>query len=176
MAGILDSSRFRYFLSEELGISPRDIQTMVLGGHGDTMVPLKNYTSIGGVPIQTFIAMKKITPERLDEIVHRTRKGGEEIVNLLKVGSAFVAPACSAIAMVESYLKDEKRMLPCCAQMNGEYGLNGVYGGVPVVIGSQGVEQIVELPLDEEEKSAFDKSMASVAGVCELCRSLGFDC
>lgn len=177
MAGILDSSRFRYFLAEELKISPRDVQTMVLGGHGDEMVPLKTYTSVSGVPISTLIQMGYITEQRLDEIVKRTRTGGGEIVNLLQKGSAFVAPASSAITMVEAYLRDEKRLMPCCAYITNEYGVTDPgYGGVPVIIGEKGVEKVVELPLSGEEKAAFAKSIAAVAETRNACRALGYDC
>eukprot|EP01053_Blabericola_migrator_P006420 Blabericola_migrator_1__6419@NODE_3237_length_1923_cov_351_242996_g2028_i0_p1_GENE_NODE_3237_length_1923_cov_351_242996_g2028_i0NODE_3237_length_1923_cov_351_242996_g2028_i0_p1_ORF_typecomplete_len328_score64_44Ldh_1_C/PF02866_18/8_9e42Ldh_1_N/PF00056_23/1_7e40Ldh_1_N/PF00056_23/6_5e03Glyco_hydro_4/PF02056_16/0_02Glyco_hydro_4/PF02056_16/0_00067UDPG_MGDP_dh_N/PF03721_14/0_014AlaDh_PNT_C/PF01262_21/0_069Glyco_hydro_3_C/PF01915_22/0_26Glyco_hydro_3_C/PF01915_22/1_9e03_NODE_3237_length_1923_cov_351 len=176
MAGILDTSRFRYFLAQELGVSTRDIQAMVLGGHGDDMVPLRNYTSVAGVPLMTLIKMGRISEARVAEIVQRTRMGGGEIVGLLKMGSAFVAPASSAIAMVEAYLRDEKRILPCCAYLNGEYNVSGMYGGVPVVIGAGGVEQILELPLEADEKNAFERSMAAVAELREVCLKAGHAC
>lgn len=159
MAGILDTSRFRHFLGEALGVSPRDINSLVLGGHGDAMVPLVECTSVAGVPLTKLIESKMISQAKVDEVVQRTRMGGGEIVNLLKTGSAFIAPASSALQMVESYLKDEKRMLPCCAQMQGEYGYKNLYGGVPVIIGKGGVEKILELPLSKSSMDDFHTSM-----------------
>src|SRR5258705_3693907 len=162
MAGVLDSTRFRSFLAAEIGVSIEDIQAMVLGGHGDTMVPLVRYSTVGGIPIEKFIVK-----ERLEQIVQRTRDGGAEIVALLKTGSAFYAPAASAIAMAESYLKDKKRMIPCAAMLNGEYGVKGLYIGVPVVIGAGGVERIVEVEFNAEEKAMFDKSVAAVKSLID---------
>lgn len=162
MAGVLDSARFSYFLSEEFKVSIEDITTFVLGGHGDTMVPLPRYSTVGGVPLPDLIKMRWTTQERIDKIVERTREGGAEIVNLLKLGSAFYAPASAAIKMADSYLKDKKRVMPCAAFLNGQYGVKGVYVGVPVVIGSKGVERIVEISLNKEEKAAFKKSVSSV--------------
>ena len=170
MAGVLDSSRFRYFLSEEFKVSVEDVTAFVLGGHGDDMVPSQRYSTVAGVPLPDLVKMGWTTQARLDAIIERTRKGGGEIVNLLKTGSAFYAPAASAIAMAESYLKDKRRVLPCAAQLNGEYGVHGIYVGVPVVIGAKGVERIVEVALDAEEKAMFDKSVASVKGLVEACK------
>lgn len=174
MAGILDSSRFRYFLADALKVSPRDVSTMVLGGHGDDMVPLKSFTSVNGIPLSSIIKMGWITEEKVDQIVQRTRVGGGEIVGLLKMGSAFVAPATSALQMVEAYLRDEKRLLPCCAHLNGEYGLKGTYGGVPCIVGANGVERIIEIPLEGAEKDMFQKSMQSVQALREAAQKLGF--
>lgn len=162
MAGVLDSARFRFFLSEEFGVSVEDVSTFVLGGHGDTMVPLVRYSTVGGVPLPDLVKMGWSTQEKIDKIVQRTRDGGAEIVNLLKTGSAFYAPAASAIAMAESFLKDKKRVLPCAAKLNGEYGVKGLYIGVPVVIGAKGVEKIVEIELNAEEKKMFDHSVNAV--------------
>ena len=157
MAGVLDSSRFRLFVAEELGVSIQDVNALVLGGHGDDMVPLTRYCSVGGIPLD-----KLIPKDRLDAILERTRKGGGEIVALLKTGSAFYAPATSAIAMAESYLKDQKRVLPCAALLEGEYGINGYYMGVPVIIGAGGIEKILPIDLTAEEKAMFEKSFTSV--------------
>lgn len=162
MAGVLDSGRYRHFLAEELNLSVKDIQAFVLGGHGDSMVPLPRYTTIAGVPLSDLIAKGLISQERVDAIIDRTRNGGGEIVNLLKTGSAFYAPAASAIAMAESYLLDQKRILPCAAWLKGEYGVSDLYVGVPVIIGSQGVEKILELDLNPEEKEAFNQSVTGV--------------
>lgn len=162
MAGVLDSSRFSHFLAEEFAVSIEDISSFVLGGHGDTMVPLVRYSTIAGIPVPDLIKMGWSTQERIDAIVDRTRNGGGEIVNLLKTGSAFYAPAASAVAMAESYLKDKKRILPCAAFLNGEYGMQNIYVGVPVIIGKNGVERIVEIELNSEEKAAFEKSANSV--------------
>jgi malate dehydrogenase len=162
MAGVLDSARFRFFLSEEFGVSVEDVSAFVLGGHGDTMVPLTRYSTVGGVPLPDLVKMGWSTQEKIDKIVQRTRDGGAEIVNLLKTGSAFYAPAASAIAMAESFLKDKKRVLPCAAKLNGEYGVKGLYIGVPVVIGAKGVEKIVEIELNAEEKKMFDHSVNAV--------------
>jgi len=172
MAGVLDSARFRAFLAEEFKVSVEDVTAFVLGGHGDTMVPLPRYSSVGGIPLPDLIRMGWTTQKRIDEIVQRTRDGGAEIVGLLKTGSAFYAPATSAIMMAESYLKDKKRILPCAAYCDGQYGLKGVYVGVPVVIGAGGVERIVEIPLDKGEQEAFAKSVASVEGLITVAQSL----
>jgi malate dehydrogenase len=166
MAGVLDSARFRLFLAQELGVSVEDVTAFVLGGHGDTMVPLVRYSTVAGIPLPDLVKMGWTTQERLDAIVQRTRDGGAEIVNLLKTGSAFYAPAASAIAMAESYLKDQKRVLPCAAHLTGQYGVDDLYVGVPVVIGAGGVERIVEIALDDAERAAFDKSVAAVRSLC----------
>ena len=172
MAGVLDSARFRTFLAAEFDVSVEDVTAFVLGGHGDTMVPLPRYSSVGGVPLPDLIKMGWTTQKRIDEIVQRTRDGGAEIVGLLKTGSAFYAPATSAIMMAESYLKDKKRILPCAAYCDGQYGLKGVYVGVPVVIGAKGVERIVEIPLDKGEQDEFAKSVAAVEGLIAVAKSL----
>jgi malate dehydrogenase len=172
MAGVLDSARFRYFLAEELGVSVRDVHAMTLGGHGDDMVPLVRHSTVGGVPLPDLVKMGWMSQEKLDAIVERTRKGGGEIVALLKTGSAFYAPASSAIAMAESYLKDQKRILPCAAYLTGQYGVNGTYVGVPCLIGSNGVERIVEVAFDEAEKAMFAKSLASVNGLIDACKQI----
>jgi malate dehydrogenase len=172
MAGILDSARFRYFLAEEFKVSVEDVVASVLGGHGDTMVPLIRYSSVSGIPIPDLIKMGWTTQKRIDEIVQRTRDGGGEIVALLKTGSAFYAPAASAIVMAESYLKDKKRVLPCAAYLNGEYGVKGMYIGVPVVIGAGGVERIVELQLTAEEKAMFEKSVGAVKTLVDVTKKL----
>jgi malate dehydrogenase len=162
MAGILDSARFRYFLAQEFGVSVEDVTAFVLGGHGDTMVPLVRYSTVAGIPLPDLVKMGWTTQERLEKIVQRTRDGGGEIVGLLKTGSAFYAPASSAIQMAEAYLRDKKRVLPCAAWLDGQYGVKDLYVGVPVVIGAGGVERIVEISLDPEEKAAFDKSVGAV--------------
>lgn len=162
MGGILDSARMRTFLAKELNVSVEDVTTFVLGGHGDTMVPLPRYTTIGGIPLPDLVKMNWITDKRINEIVDRTSNGGGEIVNLLKTGSAFYAPALSAMAMAESYLKDKKRLLPCAAWCQGEYGLHDIYVGVPVIIGKNGVERIIELPLTKEEQDLLNKSADAV--------------
>lgn len=162
MAGVLDSARFRYFLADEFGVSVEDVTAFVLGGHGDTMVPLIRYSTVAGIPLPDLIEMGWSTQEKIDAIVDRTRKGGGEIVALLKTGSAYYAPASAAIAMAESYLKDKKRVLPCAAKLNGEYGINGLYIGVPVVIGAGGAEKIVEIKLNDDEQAMFDSSVAAV--------------
>jgi len=162
MAGVLDAARFRTFLSWELGISREDITTMVLGGHGDDMVPLTKFSTANGISLETLIDIGMITRNRLDEIINRTRKGGGEIVGLLGTGSAFYGPALSAITMVESYLYDKKRLMPCATLLNGEYGVNGLFVGVPVVIGCMGVEKIIELPLSNDEKELLSQSILSV--------------
>jgi len=172
MAGVLDSARFRYFLAEATGVSVKDVHAMTLGGHGDDMVPLVRYSTVGGVPLPELVKMGWLTQEKLDAIVDRTRKGGAEIVGLLKTGSAFYAPAASAIAMAESYLKDQKRILPVAAQCNGEYGLKDMYVGVPALIGASGVEKIVEVDFDAAEKAMFAKSVASVTGLVDACKGI----
>jgi len=172
MAGVLDAARFRYFLAEEFKVSVQDVNAFVLGGHGDTMVPLIRFSSVGGLPLPELVKMGWTTDKRLEEIVQRTRDGGAEIVALLKTGSAFYAPASAAIQMAESYLKDKKRILPCAAHLNGEYGVKGVYVGVPVVIGAGGVERIIEIPLNKDERAMFDKSVAAVEGLITVATSL----
>ncbi len=166
MAGVLDSARFRYFVASEVGVSVEDVTAFVLGGHGDTMVPLVRYTTVAGIPLPDLVDMGWIARERIDAIVQRTRDGGAEIVNLLKTGSAFYAPAASAITMAESYLRDQKRLLPCAARLSGQYGVHDLYVGVPVVIGAGGVERIVEIPLTAEERAMFEKSVAAVRSLC----------
>jgi malate dehydrogenase len=175
MAGVLDSARFRYFLADEFNVSVEDVTAFVLGGHGDTMVPLTRYSTVAGVPIPDLIKMGWSTQDRIDSIVQRTRDGGAEIVNLLKTGSAFYAPAASAIAMAESYLLDKKRVLPCAAWLNGEYGVKGLYVGAPVVIGAKGVERVVEIDLDRSERAMLDKSVASVKGLVDACLKIAPD-
>ena len=166
MAGVLDSARFAHFIADALGASIKDVNAFVLGGHGDTMVPVPQYTTVAGIPLPALVRMGKISQEKVDAIVQRTRDGGAEIVKLLGNGSAFYAPAASAIAMAESYLKDQKRMLPCAAYLNGEYGVKDLYVGVPVVIGKNGVEQIVEIELDATAKAQFDHSVNAVKELC----------
>ena len=166
MAGVLDSARFRYFLAEEFNVSVEDVTAFVLGGHGDTMVPSVRYSTVAGIPLPDLIKMGWTTQEKLDQIVQRTRDGGAEIVGLLKTGSAFYAPAASAIAMAESYLKDQKRVMPCAAYLSGQYGVDDYYVGVPVVIGADGVERIVEIELDATEKAAFEHSVNAVKSLC----------
>ena len=172
MAGVLDSARFRYFLSEEFKVSVEDVSAFVLGGHGDTMVPLTRYSTVAGIPLPDLVKMGWTTQEKLDKIVQRTRDGGAEIVALLKTGSAFYAPASSAIAMAESYLLDKKRVLPCAAKLSGQYGIDGLYIGVPVVIGANGVEKIIEVSFTADEKAMFDKSVESVKALCEVAKNL----
>ncbi|HEV7292210.1 MAG TPA: malate dehydrogenase [Devosia sp.] len=172
MAGVLDSSRFCHFIAEELNVSIEDVNAFVLGGHGDTMVPLARYSTVAGIPLTDLVKMGWMTKERLEEIIQRTRDGGAEIVGLLKTGSAFYAPATSAIAMAESYLKDKKRVLPAAAYLNGEYGVKGTYVGVPVVIGAGGAEKIVEIDLNSAEQKAFDKSVGAVEGLIEACKKI----
>ena len=173
MAGVLDSSRFRLFLAQEFNVSVEDVNAFVLGGHGDTMVPLTRYSTVAGIPIADLIKMGWTTQERIDAICARTANGGGEIVKLLEKGSAFYAPAASAIAMAEAYLKDKKRVLPCAALLSGEYGLHDLYVGVPVVIGASGIERIVEIPLEPAEKAAFDKSCDAVKELIEAFKKLG---
>jgi len=172
MAGVLDAARFRFFLAEEFDISPADIATMVLGGHGDTMVPLIRYSSVAGIPLADLVKMRWITQKRLDEIVQRTRDGGAEIVGLLKTGSAYYAPAAAALEMAESYLKNQKRVLPCAAYLNGEYGVKGIYAGVPVIMSAKGVERVIELDLTSAEKDAFLHSVEAVKALVELCQRI----
>jgi malate dehydrogenase len=173
MAGVLDSARFRLFLAHEFNVSVEDVTAFVLGGHGDTMVPLTRYSTVAGIPVPDLIKMGWSTEERIDAIVNRTANGGGEIVKLLEKGSAFYAPAASAIAMAESFLKDKKRVLPCAVMLNGEYGLRDFYVGVPVVIGAGGVERIVEVEFTEAEKAAFDKSCDAVRKLVEDFKKLG---
>jgi malate dehydrogenase len=167
MAGVLDSARFRWFLAEEFRVSVEDVSAFVLGGHGDTMVPLVRYSTVAGIPLPDLVKMGWTTQEKLDQIVDRTRNGGAEIVALLKSGSAFYAPAASAVAMAESYLKDKKRVLPCAARLSGQYGVDGYYVGVPVVIGAEGAERIVEIELNPDEQAMFNKSVEAVRGLCD---------
>ncbi|MEQ8701206.1 MAG: malate dehydrogenase [Bauldia litoralis] len=172
MAGVLDSARFRYFIAEELGVSVEDVTAFVLGGHGDTMVPSVRYSTVGGIPLPDLVKMGWMTQEKLDQIVQRTRDGGAEIVGLLKTGSAFYAPAASAVAMAESYLKDKKRVLPCAAYLDGEYGVKGIYVGVPVVLGAGGVERIVEIELDADERQMFDASIDAVTKLLDVTKTM----
>ena len=172
MAGILDSARFRHFVSLELGVSMRDVTAFVLGGHGDTMVPLARYSTVAGIPLTDIVELGWISGARLEEIIQRTRDGGIEIVNLMGAGSAYHAPAAAAIEMAEAYLKDQKRILPCAAHLNGEYGCSDLYVGVPVVIGGKGVERVVEINFDDAERQAFDKSAGSVRDLVNACREI----
>jgi malate dehydrogenase len=172
MAGVLDSARFRWFLAEAFGVSVEDVSAFVLGGHGDSMVPLTRYSTVAGIPLPDLVKMGWVTQEKLDQIVQRTRDGGAEIVKLLKTGSAFYAPAASAIAMAESYLKDKKRVLPCAALLTGQYGVKDVYVGVPVVIGAKGVEKIIEIELKGDEKAMFDKSVGAVQELVEVVKKM----
>ena len=175
MAGILDSARFRHFLAEEFKVSVEDVTAFVLGGHGDTMVPLAHYSAVGGIPVPDLVKMGWSTQKKIDAIIQRTRDGGAEIVGLLKTGSAYYAPASAAIQMAESYLKDKKRLLPCAAYLSGEYGVEGLYIGVPIIIGEGGVERIIEVELGKEEQAGFDKSVAAVEGLIEACRKISPD-
>ena len=172
MAGVLDSARFRHFLSVEFDVSVKDVTAFVLGGHGDTMVPLTRYSTVAGIPLPDLVKMGWTTQENLDAIVQRTRDGGAEIVGLLKTGSAFYAPAASAIEMAEAYLRDQKRVLPCAAHVDAAYGLKGMYVGVPAVIGAGGIERIVEIDLDKGEREMFDKSVDAVKGLVEACKGI----
>ena len=172
MAGVLDSARFRYFLAEEFNVSVEDVTAFVLGGHGDTMVPLPRYSTVAGIPLPDLVKMGWTTQEKLDQIIQRTRDGGAEIVGLLKTGSAFYAPASSAISMAEAYLKDKKRVLPCAAYLDGQYGVKDMYVGVPTVIGENGIERIVEIDMDADEKAQFQKSVDSVQGLVEACKKI----
>jgi len=172
MAGVLDSARFRFFLADELNVSIEDVTAFVLGGHGDSMVPLIRYSTVAGIPLPDLVKMKWTTQARLDEIVQRTRDGGAEIVNLLKSGSAYYAPAASAVAMAESFLKDKKRVLPCAAYLNGEYGIKNLYVGVPAVIGAKGIERVVEIQLNTAERAMFERSAEAVATLVEACKKI----
>jgi len=172
MAGVLDSARFRWFLAEEFNVSVEDVTAFVLGGHGDTMVPLTRYSTVAGIPLPDLVKMGWTSQEKLDGIVQRTRDGGAEIVNLLKTGSAFYAPAESAMLMAKSYLRDKRRLLPCAANLKGEYGLNDIYVGVPCIIGKNGVEKVIEIALTPEERAMFDKSVGSVKGLVDACKGI----
>ncbi|MBN2906613.1 MAG: malate dehydrogenase [Rhodobacteraceae bacterium] len=172
MAGVLDSARFRHFLSLEFDVSMKDVTAFVLGGHGDTMVPLTRYSAVGGVPLPDLVSMGWTTQDKLDAIVQRTRDGGAEIVGLLKTGSAFYAPATSAIEMAEAYLKDQRRVLPCAAWVDGALGLKGMYVGVPTVIGANGIEKVIDIKLDKAEQEMFDKSVDAVKGLVEACKGI----
>ncbi|MCP5074052.1 MAG: malate dehydrogenase [Rhodobacteraceae bacterium] len=172
MAGILDSARFRHFLADEFEVSVKDVTAFVLGGHGDTMVPLTRYSTVAGIPLPDLVNMGWTTQEKLDAIVQRTRDGGAEIVGLLKTGSAFYAPAASAIEMAEAFLKDQKRVLPCAANVDGAYGLENLYVGVPTVIGAGGIEKVVEINMDKDEKAMFDKSVEAVKGLVAACKEI----
>ena len=172
MAGVLDSARFRYFIAEHMKISVEDVAAFVMGGHGDTMVPLVRFSSVGGIPLPELINMKLIDKKSVEKIVERTRLGGGEIVSLLKTGSAFYAPASSALSMAESYLKDKKRMLPCAAYLSGEYNVKGLYVGVPVIIGKKGVEKIIEVKLSSDEKKMFVKSVKSVKSLINAVKNI----
>ncbi|MBX4335995.1 malate dehydrogenase [Bartonella raoultii] len=172
MAGVLDSARFRYFLSEEFKVSVKDVSAFVLGGHGDSMVPLMRYSTVGGISLPDLVKMGWTTQERIDQIIQRTRDGGAEIVSFLKTGSAFYAPAASAVSMAEAYLKDKRRVLPVAAYLSGQYGVKETYVGVPVVLGAGGVERIIEIDFDKEERSAFEKSVNAVQKLCEACVAL----
>jgi malate dehydrogenase len=175
MAGVLDSARFSHFLAEEFKVSVRDVTSFVLGGHGDTMVPVVEYSTVAGIPIPDLIKQGRSTKERIDAIVQRTRSGGGEIVGLLKTGSAFYAPATSGIAMAEAYLRDQKRLLPCAAHLTGQYGVDDLYVGVPVIIGAGGVEQIVEIQLDEEAKANLQVSVDAVKELLDACKGIDPD-
>ncbi len=172
MAGVLDSARFRHFLSLEFGVSMRDVNAFVLGGHGDTMVPLARYSTVSGIPLPDLVEMGWTSQEKLDQIIQRTRDGGAEIVGLLKTGSAFYAPATSAIEMAEAYLKDQKRVLPCAAWVDGALGLKGMYVGVPTVIGAEGVERVIDIKLSKDEQAMFDKSVEAVKGLVDACKGI----
>ena len=172
MAGVLDSARFSTFLAWEFGVSVRDVTSFVLGGHGDTMVPVVEYSTVKGIPVPDLIKMGKSTQERIDEIVKRTANGGGEIVGLLKTGSAFYAPAASGIAMAEAYLKDQKRILPCAAYVEGQYGVDGLYVGVPVKIGAGGVEEIIEIELNEKAKAGLQVSIDAVKELLVACKGI----
>jgi len=172
MAGVLDSARFACFLAEAAGVSIEDVRAMTLGGHGDDMVPMTRYSTIGGVPLPDCVKLGMFSQEQLAAMIKRTRGGGGEIVALLGNGSAFYAPAASAIAMAESYLRDSKRMLPCAAHLTGQFGVKDMYVGVPVIIGAGGVEKVIELEMSADEKAMFEKSVASVKGLCEACTKI----
>ena len=172
MAGVLDSSRFNHFLAEEFNVSAKDVTSFVLGGHGDTMVPVIEYSTVAGIPVPDLIKQGRSTQERIDAIVQRTRSGGGEIVALLKTGSAFYAPATSAIAMAESYLGDKKRLLPCAANLTGQYGVDNLYVGVPVIIGKDGVEQVIEIELNDEAKANLTVSVDAVKELLDACKAI----
>jgi malate dehydrogenase len=172
MAGVLDSARFATFLAQEFKVSVKDVNAFVLGGHGDTMVPVTSYTTVSGIPVDDLVKMGRSSKEAIDAIVKRTRGGGGEIVALLKTGSAYYAPATSAIAMAEAYLHDQKRILPCAVEVNGKYGLDGLYVGVPVVIGAGGAEEVIEIALDEEQKANLDVSVGEVKGLLAACKEI----
>jgi malate dehydrogenase len=172
MAGVLDTARFRFFLAQEFKVSVEDVSAFVLGGHGDTMVPLIRYSTVAGIPVPDLIKKGWSTKERIDAIVQRTRDGGAEIVGLLKTGSAFYAPAAAAVQMAESYLLDKKRVLPCAAHLNGEYGIKDLYVGVPVILGAGGVERVVEIDLDASERAMFEKSVSAVRGLIDVVRKI----
>ena len=172
MAGILDSARFRYFLSEEFNVSVEDVTAFVLGGHGDSMVPLPRYSTVAGIPLPDLVKMGWTSQKRINEIIQRTRDGGAEIVGLLKTGSAFYAPAASAIEMAESYLKDKKRVLPCAASLSGEYRIKDLYVGVPVIIGAKGVEKVIEISLNSREKEMLKKSVSAVKSLTKACAKI----
>ena len=172
MAGVLDSARFRYFLAQEFKVSVKDVTAFVLGGHGDTMVPLTRYSTVAGIPLPDLIKMGWTTSEKIDAIVQRTRDGGAEIVGLLKTGSAFYAPAAAAIAMAESYLRDQRRVLPAAVRLDGAYGLKDFYLGVPGVIGAGGIEKVIEISLNKDEKAMLDKSVEAVNGLVEACKAI----
>ncbi|WP_116652554.1 malate dehydrogenase [Pelagibacterium sediminicola] len=172
MAGVLDSARFRHFIADELGVSVQDVTAFVMGGHGDTMVPLARYSTVAGIPLPDLVKMGWLSKDRLDQIIQRTRDGGAEIVGLLKTGSAFYAPAASAIEMAESYLKDKKRILPSAAYLEGQFGVSQMYVGVPVVIGAGGAEKVVEIELNASEKKMFDASVDAVQGLVEACKKI----
>ncbi|WP_316015121.1 malate dehydrogenase [Roseobacter sp. HKCCA0434] len=172
MAGVLDSARFRHFLADEFDVSVKDVTAFVLGGHGDTMVPLTRYSTVAGIPLPDLVQMGWTTQDKLDQIVQRTRDGGAEIVGLLKTGSAFYAPAASAVQMAEAYLKDQKRVLPAAAYVDGAYGLDGMYVGVPTVIGKGGIERVVEISLNEDEQGMLDNSIDAVKGLVKACKEI----
>jgi malate dehydrogenase len=172
MAGVLDAGRFRHFLSVEFNVSMKDVTAFVLGGHGDTMVPLTRYSTVAGIPLPDLVAMGWTTQEKLDAIVQRTRDGGAEIVGLLKTGSAFYAPAASAIEMAEAYLKDQRRLLPCAAFVDGAYGLDGMYVGVPTILGAGGVERVVDIKLNADEQAMMNKSIDAVKGLVAACKAI----
>ena len=175
MAGVLDSARFRFFLADEFNVSVEDVTAFVLGGHGDTMVPLVRYSTVAGIPLPDLVKMGWTSQARIDEIVDRTRNGGAEIVNLLKTGSAFYAPASSAIVMAESFMRDKKRVVPCAAYLNGEYGVKDLYVGVPVVIGAKGVERVVEIDLNGPERTMFENSAKAVETLVDACKKIAPD-
>ncbi len=172
MAGVLDAARFRYFLAQEFGVSVEDVSAFVLGGHGDSMVPLVRYSTVAGIPLPDLVRMGWTSRKRLNEIVQRTRDGGAEIVGLLKTGSAFYAPASAAMQMAESYLRDKKRLLPCAAYLTGQYGVRGIYVGVPVIIGAKGVERVVEIALNAREAKMLQRSVAAVRGLLDACKRI----